>query len=193
MSDARRFVELDGPFAMYRGGELAAVTIAYETWGELSGRGDNALLLFTGMSPSAHAASSADDPTKGWWEFMIGPDKPIDTNRFFVICINSLGSCFGSTGPASIDAATGQRYRLTFPKLSVEDIVAAGRQACRARAHGGRRLARRHGRHGLRADVSGHVSRLDQPIGGGERDPVLDRFALDPARHDPRRPPVGRR
>jgi len=63
---------------------------------------------------------------------MIGPGKPIDTNRFFVICINSLGSCFGSTGPASIDAATGQRYRLTFPKLSVEDIVAAGRQACRA-------------------------------------------------------------
>jgi homoserine O-acetyltransferase len=132
MSDARRFVELDGPFAMYRGGELAAVTVAYETWGELSGRGDNALLLFTGMSPSAHAASSAEDPSAGWWELMIGPGKPIDTNRFFVICINSLGSCFGTTGPASIDPRTGAPYRLRFPKLSVEDIVAAARQACLA-------------------------------------------------------------
>ncbi len=130
MSDARRFVALDGPFAMYRGGELSEVTIAYETWGQLSGRGDNALLLFTGMSPSAHAAASADDPSTGWWEFMVGPGKPIDTDRFFVICINSLGSCFGSTGPASIDPATGDRYRLGFPKLSVEDIVAAGRRAC---------------------------------------------------------------
>jgi homoserine O-acetyltransferase len=132
MSDARRFVELDGPFAMYRGGELPAVTVAYETWGEPSGSGDNALLLFTGMSPSAHAASSAADPATGWWEFMIGPGKPIDTERFFVICINSLGSCFGTTGAASIDPRTGEPYRLRFPKLSVEDIVAAARRACLA-------------------------------------------------------------
>ncbi|MEX0607588.1 MAG: homoserine O-acetyltransferase, partial [Halofilum sp. (in: g-proteobacteria)] len=73
MSGARQYVELDGPFHMYRGGCLPAVTIAYETWGELSGHGDNAMLLFTGLSPSAHAASSAADPSPGWWEHMIGP------------------------------------------------------------------------------------------------------------------------
>ncbi|WP_290649841.1 homoserine O-acetyltransferase [Aquisalimonas sp.] len=132
MPDARRFVELQGPLRTYRGGELPSVTIAYETWGELRGRGDNALLLFTGLSPSAHAASSAADPSPGWWEYMIGPGKPIDTERFFVIAINSLGSCFGSTGPASINPETGQAYRLDFPKLSVEDIAAAARGACLA-------------------------------------------------------------
>jgi len=130
MADARRFVALDGPFEMHRGGGLSAVTIAYETWGRLSGAGDNALLLFTGMSPSAHAASSAEDPSDGWWEYMIGPGRPIDTDRWFVICVNSLGSCFGSTGPTSIDPATGRPYRLSFPKLSVEDIAAAARGAC---------------------------------------------------------------
>lgn len=132
MPGARRYVELEGPLQMYRGGRLPAVTIAYETWGRLAGRGDNALLLFTGMSPSAHAASSAEDPTPGWWEYMIGPGKPIDTDRFCVICINSLGSCFGSTGPASINPETGRPWRLDFPPLSVEDIAAAGRTACRA-------------------------------------------------------------
>ena len=129
MSAARRHVELPGPFSMYAGGSLPAVTIACETWGELSGRGDNAVLLFTGLSPSAHAASSSDDPSPGWWEFMIGPGKPIDTERFFVICINSLGSCFGSTGPASIDPRTGDPYRLEFPALAVEDIASAAREA----------------------------------------------------------------
>ncbi|MFC3286095.1 homoserine O-acetyltransferase MetX [Litchfieldella rifensis] len=132
MSDARRFIELPSSLRMYRGGELPSVTIAYETWGELRGRGDNALLLFTGLSPSAHAASSTDDPSPGWWEYMIGPGKPIDTERFFVIAINSLGSCFGSTGPASRNPMTGKPYRLDFPKLAVEDIVAAARGACRA-------------------------------------------------------------
>lgn len=132
MSGARKFVELDGPFHMYRGGRLPAVTIAYETWGEVSGRGDNALLLFTGLSPTAHAASSAADPSPGWWEYMIGPGKPIDTDRFFVICINSLGSCFGSTGPGSTNPETGHAYQLDFPRVSVEDIAASAREACQA-------------------------------------------------------------
>lgn len=132
MSGARRYVELEGPLRMHRGGRLPAVTIAYERWGELAGRGDNVLLLFTGMSPSAHAASSEADPSPGWWEYMIGPGKPVDTDRFCVICINSLGSCFGSTGPASINPGTGRPWRLDFPVLSVEDIAAAGRAACLA-------------------------------------------------------------
>lgn len=131
MTTARQTVQLDQPLPMYRGGALEQVTIAYETWGQLAPARDNVLLLFTGLSPSAHAASSEQDPAPGWWEFMIGPDQPIDTNRFFVICMNSLGSCFGSTGPASVNPATGEPYRIDFPRLSVEDIARAGREACR--------------------------------------------------------------
>jgi homoserine O-acetyltransferase len=116
---------------MWRGGVLHGARIAYETWGELNAARDNALLLFTGLSPPAHAASSATDPTDGWWQGMVGPNLPIDSDRYFVICINSLGSCFGSTGPASSDPATGKPYRLSFPDLSVEDIARAGFETAR--------------------------------------------------------------
>jgi homoserine O-acetyltransferase/O-succinyltransferase len=137
--DARRYAALPDPFPMRRGGVLHGARLAYETWGELSARRDNAILLFTGLSPSAHAASSAADPSDGWWEGMIGPGCAIDTRRFHVICVNSLGSCFGSTGPASIDPATGGPYRVTFPDLSIEDIARAGRETLTslgiARAH----------------------------------------------------------
>ena len=84
---------------MHRGGSLISPTIAYETWGTLNHQRDNAVLIFTGMSPSAHAASSTTDPTPGWWEEIIGPGRSIDTHRYFVVCVNSLGSCFGSAGP----------------------------------------------------------------------------------------------
>jgi len=129
MSGATKFLHLDGPFAMERGGALPEVTLAYETWGQLSPERDNAILVFTGLSPSAHAASSLEDPSRGWWEFMIGPGRALDTSRFFVICINNLGSCFGSTGPASKNPETGAPYRLDFPELAVEDIVRSQRQA----------------------------------------------------------------
>src|SRR6185312_6565845 len=130
--DARRYAALSDPFPMWRGGELHGARIAYETWGELNAARDNALLLFTGLSPSAHAASSNADPSDGWWQRMVGPGLAVDTDQFFVICINSLGSCFGSTGPASIDPATGKSYRLTFPDLSVEDIARAGHETVRS-------------------------------------------------------------
>ena len=130
--DARRYAKLPEPFPMWRGGVLHGAQIAYETWGSLNAARDNALLLFTGLSPSAHAASSAEDPRDGWWQRMVGPGLAIDTDQFFVVCINSLGSCFGSTGPASIDPATGRPYRLTFPDLSVEDIARAGYEAVRS-------------------------------------------------------------
>ena len=87
-------------------GHLISPTIAYETWGVLNAAGDNAVLIFTGLSPSAHAASSPTDPSAGWWEDMIGHGKPLDTDRYYIICINSLGSCFGSTGPASNNPET---------------------------------------------------------------------------------------
>jgi homoserine O-acetyltransferase len=117
---------------MWRGGVLRSACVAYETWGALSQARDNAVLLFTGLSPSAHARSSPQDPTAGWWERMIGPGMAIDTERFFVVCINSLGSCFGSTGPASIDPASGAPYRLRFPDLSIEDIARAGFETLRS-------------------------------------------------------------
>ena len=107
-------------------GELSSPTIAYETWGRLDVDRGNAVLIFTGLSPSSHVASSREDPSSGWWEDMVGPNKPLDTNRYFVICMNSLGSCFGSTGPASINPATNKPYRLSFPVLCVEDIANAG-------------------------------------------------------------------
>ncbi|MFP6814172.1 MAG: homoserine O-acetyltransferase [Pseudomonadales bacterium] len=115
----------DGTFEMKRG-HLTSPVFAYETWGTLNGPRDNAVLIFTGLSPSAHVASSNADPRSGWWEDMLGPDKPIDTNRYFVVCANSLGSCFGSTGPASIDPDTGHHYRLSFPVLCLEDSATAG-------------------------------------------------------------------
>src|SRR5215475_12133460 len=123
---------LPDPFPMRRGGQLHGAHIAYETWGTLNEARDNAILLFTGLSPSAHAASSPEDPSDGWWEGMIGPGLAIDTKRFFVVCINSLGSCFGSTGPASINPSTGAPYRLSFPDLSVEDIARAGYETLRS-------------------------------------------------------------
>jgi len=122
---ARLHHQLEGNFPMLRG-QLESPTVAYEQWGTLNADASNAVLIFTGLSPSAHAASSPEDPSTGWWEDMLGPDKPIDTNRYFVVCINSLGSCFGSTGPASKNPETGKAYRLTFPMLSVEDIARAG-------------------------------------------------------------------
>jgi homoserine O-acetyltransferase len=129
---ATKFVALPDPFPFWRGGTLSEGRVAYETWGELNGARDNAILLFTGLSPSAHAASSAKDPAPGWWEKMVGPGKGIDTDHYFVICVNSLGSCFGSSGPASIDPATGLAYRLDFPDLSIEDIARGGYEVVRA-------------------------------------------------------------
>ncbi|HEX4267404.1 MAG TPA: homoserine O-acetyltransferase [Steroidobacteraceae bacterium] len=130
--DARRYATLSDPFPMWRGGALHGAKIAYETWGRLNAARDNAVLLFTGLSPSAHAASSPQDPRDGWWQRMVGAGLAIDTDRFFVVCVNSLGSCFGSTGPASTDPATGRPYRLAFPDLSVEDIARAGYEVVRS-------------------------------------------------------------
>lgn len=116
-----RWFALPSPFPMKRGGALHGARLAYETWGHLSAARDNAVLILTGLSPSAHAASSPENPDAGWWEAMLGPGKPIDTTRWFVVCVNTLGSCKGSTGAASVDPASGEPYRLDFPELSIED------------------------------------------------------------------------
>ena len=117
----------DKPFPLDYGNVLPSFQIAYETWGTLNGDQSNAILLHTGLSASSHAASSPSNTSKGWWEEFIGPGKTLDTNRFFVICTNVLGSCYGSTGPSSphpLDP-TGAPYATRFPVLSIFDMVRA--------------------------------------------------------------------
>lgn len=117
-----RFVELPSPFAMKRGGALTGARLAFETWGELNASRSNAVLIFPGLSPTAHAAADASNPEPGWWEAMLGPGKYLNSDDWFVICINPLGSCKGSTGPASLKpGSTTESYRLDFPDLSIED------------------------------------------------------------------------
>jgi homoserine O-acetyltransferase len=118
---------LPSPYHFYRGGEIVGGQIAYETWGTLNQTKSNSILIFTGLSPSAHAASSPLDRGIGWWEQLIGQDATLDTNHYHIICVNSVGSCFGSSGPNSIDPVTGARYGNAFPDVSIEDVAAGGR------------------------------------------------------------------
>lgn len=125
MSDATQYLLHEQTFALQRGGSLPGLAMAYESWGTLNAEASNAVLILTGLSPGAHAASSEGDRSDGWWEFMIGPGKPIDTTLYFVLCVNSLGSCKGSTGPASPHPETATPWRLRFPELSLEDVAAS--------------------------------------------------------------------
>jgi homoserine O-acetyltransferase len=120
-----RWIDLPSPFAMKRGGTLHGARIACETWGALNTARDNAVLVLTGLSPDAHAAMNDGNPEPGWWEAMLGPGKPIDTDRWHVVCVNSLGSCKGSTGPASRHPDSDEPYRLDFPELAIEDVADA--------------------------------------------------------------------
>ncbi len=111
-------------FALEFGGVLDNITLAYETWGELDASATNAVLVCHALTGDAHAAgpSGAGHPTAGWWNDMIGPGKPLDTDRYFVVCVNVLGGCQGSTGPGSL-ADDGKPYGARFPLVSVRDIV----------------------------------------------------------------------
>ena len=113
------------PLLLDWGGVLAQFDVAYETWGKLSEAKTNAILLHTGLSASSHAHSTKANPKPGWWEKFIGPSLPLDTNKYFVICTNVIGGCYGSTGPSSIDPGNGQRYATRFPILTIEDMVRA--------------------------------------------------------------------
>ena len=107
------------------GGVLPKFTIAYENWGQLNETKSNAILLHTGLSASSHAHSTEENSKPGWWERFIGPGAPLDTNKYFVICTNVIGSCYGSTGPGSLDPADGLNYATRFPILTMEDMVRA--------------------------------------------------------------------
>lgn len=102
---------------------LPELNIAYETWGKPNEDMSNAVLVFTGLSSSSHARSHEANKAPGWWEKFIGPGCAIDTNKFFVICCNHIGGCYGTTGPSAINPITGEPYGTTFPMVSVEDMV----------------------------------------------------------------------
>jgi homoserine O-acetyltransferase len=119
--------QFDAPLPLASGATLPAFELAFETYGKLNEQRSNAVLICHALNASHHVAGFyADDPDNlGWWDNMIGPGKPVDTNRFFVIGVNNIGSCFGSTGPLSINPDSGKRYGADFPIVTVEDWVDA--------------------------------------------------------------------
>jgi len=115
---------------LQRGGQLGPVTVAYETWGKLNAEGNNAVLITHALTGSSHAhdTESPDDTKVAWWNPLIGPGRFFDTSRYFVICSNVLGSCYGTTGPSSIDPNTGQPYSMHFPVITIRDMVETQRR-----------------------------------------------------------------
>jgi homoserine O-acetyltransferase len=111
------------------GRSFGPITLAYETYGELSPAKDNAILILHALSGDAHAAgfNHPHERQPGWWDIMIGPGKAFDTQKYFVICSNVIGGCKGSTGPSSIDPGTGRPYALNFPMVTIRDMVNAQR------------------------------------------------------------------
>ncbi|MBI4293478.1 MAG: homoserine O-acetyltransferase [Betaproteobacteria bacterium] len=122
-----QIMHFDQPLAMRSGPVLEAYDLAYETYGTLNAERSNAVLVCHALNAAHHVAGYyADDPKNiGWWDNMIGPGKPLDTDRFFVLGVNNLGGCFGSTGPASINPKTGKHFGSAFPVVTVEDWVNA--------------------------------------------------------------------
>jgi len=160
---AARSLTLEEGIRLDDGGRLKPVTVAYETYGELNAAADNAILVEHALTASAHAAGRhhAGDRTPGWWDVMIGRGRAFDTSRYFVICTNLLGSCYGTTGPSSTNPATAKPYGLAFPRITVGDMVNVQQQA----------LARL-GVRRLRAVVGGSMGGM-QAIEWGLRHPDL--------------------
>jgi homoserine O-acetyltransferase len=115
------------PLALQSGASIRGCSLAYETYGTLNADRSNAVLICHALNASHHVAGvyAGQDKSEGWWDTMIGPGKPVDTDRFFVIGVNNLGSCFGSTGPMHVNPDTGKVYGADFPVVTVEDWVNA--------------------------------------------------------------------
>jgi len=132
MANYLKLFSIPNTYQFHRGGNIEGGILAYETWGKLNHDKSNALLILTGLSADSHAARHSEHDTAGWWEYMIGPGKAIDTDKWFVICASSLGSCKGSTGPCSPNPKTGQAYRFDFPDLCLEDIANTSVMLCQS-------------------------------------------------------------
>ncbi|MBI1317947.1 MAG: homoserine O-acetyltransferase [Candidatus Hydrogenedens sp.] len=127
------FAEPPHEMLLESGVKLGPITLCYETYGTLNAEASNAILITHALSGDAHVAGrhGDDDRKPGWWDDMVGPGKAFDTNKYFVLCSNVLGGCQGSTGPGSINPATGQPYALDFPIITVADMVKAQRELVR--------------------------------------------------------------
>ena len=134
MSTACQFFHHREPFTTRSGEVLPEFTLAYETCGRMKPDGSNVVLLFHALSGSQHAAGQCgevpgtgerwtEDCQAGWWSDFIGPGRALDTNKWFVVCANFLGGCYGTTGPASVNPATGKPYGAAFPHVSINDVV----------------------------------------------------------------------
>jgi homoserine O-acetyltransferase len=121
-------VTLNGPLLLESGGTLPSVTVAFETYGKLNEAGDNAILICHAISGDSHVARHNAEDDSGWWDILVGPGRPVDTNRFFVICPNLLGGCRGTTGPGSINPETGKPYGPDFPTTTIGDMVEVERR-----------------------------------------------------------------
>jgi homoserine O-acetyltransferase len=122
-----RAMQFDAPLALQSGASIRGYSLAYETYGTLNADRSNAVLICHALNASHHVAGiyPGQERSEGWWDTMIGPGKPVDTDRFFVIGVNNLGSCFGSTGPMHVNPDTGRVYGADFPVVTVEDWVNA--------------------------------------------------------------------
>jgi homoserine O-acetyltransferase len=116
-------VTFDEPLGLESGGTLPNVTVAFETYGQLNEAADNAILICHAISGDSHVARHNAEDDSGWWDILVGPGKPVDMNRFFVICPNLLGGCRGTTGPGSLNPATGKSYGADFPTITIGDMV----------------------------------------------------------------------
>ena len=127
-----RLFTAESPLMLELGGSLGPIDVAYETYGSLSPAADNAVFICHALTGDAHAAGFHEGAKRpGWWDNLIGPGRPLDTNRFFVISANLIGGCQGSTGPSSTDPATGEAYGLDFPLLMMRDLVEVHRALVR--------------------------------------------------------------
>ena len=119
-----KYFHIEDSIQLESGKELKNVQVAYETYGELNDKKDNAILLLHALTGDAHAAGyHQGDEKPGWWDIMVGPGKAFDTDKYFVICSNMLGGCQGTTGPSSVNPDTGNVYGLGFPVITIEDVV----------------------------------------------------------------------